>query len=356
MKAARFFAKRDVRVEEISKPSTLKPDEVLVRNHFCGICGTDLHEYIDGPHFISKTPNSFSGASVPQILGHEFSGVIEAVGSGVDHLVAGDRVSIQPHMGPADGFFGVRGLHFLGPRGAATGLTWNWGGFAEFAVMKAHATIKMPETMTFEQGAMVEPAAVAVTAVDQSGLMPGGSILVTGAGPIGALTVMAAHAAGAGKIFLSEPNAARRARIEALGIPVTVLDPTSISLGQSVREMTFEGLGCDVAIECAGNPRAIADCIKSVRPMGTVVLVGLTHAPVEFSPFDVITRGIRIQGSLCYPTTLWPRIFAMIESGRLPVERLIDSTISLDALVEDGFKPLMDPAGTKMKILVDVRG
>ena len=120
--------------------------------------------------------------------------------------------------------------------------------------------------------------------------------------------------------------------------------------------MTFEGLGCDVAIECAGHPRAIADCIKSVRPMGTVVLIGLTHATAEFSPFDVITRGIRIQGSLCYPTTLWPRIFAMIESGRLPVERLIDSTISLGALVEDGFKPLMDPAGTKMKILVDVRG
>ena len=85
-----------------------------------------------------------------------------------------------------------------------------------------------------------------------------------------------------------------------------------------------------------------------------MVLVGLTNAKVEFSPFDLITRDIRLQGSLCYPTTLWPRVYAMIESGRLPVERLIDDTIALDDIVEKGFKPLMDPSGTKMKILVEL--
>ena len=352
MKAARFYAKGDVRVEDIQKPTLLEPDEVLVRNKFCGICGSDLHEFADGPHFISPTPNSFSGASIPQILGHEFSGEIEAVGSDVKHLRPGDRVAIQPHMGPADGYFGVRGLHFLGTRGAATGLTWNWGGFGDYAVMKAYATVKMPEGLTDEQGAMVEPAAVAVTAIDRSGLEPGGSVLITGGGPIGALAVMAAHAAGAGKIVLSEPNAARRKRIEGLGIQVTTVDPLAVSLEQVARESTFEGLGFDAAIECAGNPRAIADCIKAVRPRATVVLIGLTNAKAEFSPFDLITRDIRLQGSLCYPTTLWPRIYAMIESGRLPVARLIDETITVDDIVEKGFKTLLDPAGTKMKILV----
>ena len=354
MRAARFYAKGDVRVEELPDPVDLQPDEVLVRNRLCGICGTDLHEFADGPHFISSQPNPFSGASIPQILGHEFSGEIAAVGSDVSHLKLGDRVAIQPHMGPADGYFGVRGLHFLGTRGAATGLTWNWGGFADFAVMKASATVKMPDTLTFEQGAMVEPAAVAVTAVDRSGLEPGGSILITGGGPIGALTVMAADAAGAGKIFLSEPNAARRKRIESLGIPVITIDPAKTPLADFIREHTFERLGCDSAIECAGNPRAIADCIKSVRSQATVVLVGLTNAKAEFSPFDLITRDIRLQGSLCYPTTLWPRVYAMIESGRLPVERLIDDTIALDDIVEKGFKPLLDPSGTKMKILVEL--
>ena len=113
MKAARFHARRDVRVDDVPKPSDIGPDEVLVRNEFCGICGSDLHEYADGPIFISSTRNAFSGASIPQILGHEFSGVIEALGRDVKHLKTGDRVSIQPHMGPLDGYFGVRGLHFL---------------------------------------------------------------------------------------------------------------------------------------------------------------------------------------------------------------------------------------------------
>jgi (R,R)-butanediol dehydrogenase / meso-butanediol dehydrogenase / diacetyl reductase len=100
MKAARFHARRDVRVDEVPKPGDIGPDEVLVRNAFCGICGSDLHEYADGPIFISSTRNAFSGASIPQIFGHEFSGVTESPGRDVKHLKAGDRVSIQPHMGP----------------------------------------------------------------------------------------------------------------------------------------------------------------------------------------------------------------------------------------------------------------
>src|SRR4029077_2503901 len=133
MKAARFHARRDVRVDDVPKPSDVGPDEVLVRNEFCGICGSDLHECADGPIFISSTCNAFSGASIPQILGHEFSGVIESLGRDVKHLKTGDRVSIQPHMGPLHRYLGVRGLHFLGPRGAATGMTWSSGGFAEYA-------------------------------------------------------------------------------------------------------------------------------------------------------------------------------------------------------------------------------
>jgi (R,R)-butanediol dehydrogenase/meso-butanediol dehydrogenase/diacetyl reductase len=329
MKAARFHARRDVRVDDVPKPSDIGPDEVLVRNEFCGICGSDLHEYADGPIFISSTPNAFSGASIPQILGHEFSGVIESLGPDVKHLKMGDRVSIQPHLGPLDGYFGVRGLHFLAPRGAATGMTWSWRGFAEYAVMKAYATVRMPDTLTFQQGAMVEPAAVAVTAIDRSGLETGGSILISGAGPIGALAALAAAAAA--------------------------IDPASTNVSEFVRDNTFEGLGCDASIECAGHPKAIADCLGSLRPCGTVVLVGLTTAKVELSPFDLIVRNIRLQGSLCYPTTLWPRIYSMIENGRLPVAELVDAEIGLGGLVKDGFEPLLNPGGSMMKILVKLR-
>ena len=355
MRAARFHARRDVRVDDVPKPSDIGPDEVLVRNEYCGICGSDLHEYADGPIFISSIPNAFSGASIPQILGHEFSGVIESLGRDVKHLHTGDRVSIQPHLGPLNGYFGVRGLHFLAPHGAATGMTWSWGGLAEFAVMKAYATVRMPDTLTFQQGAMVEPAAVAVTAIDRSGLETGGSILISGAGPIGALAALAADAAGAARIFVSEPNPARRARVASLSGAVVTIDPASTNVSEFVRDNTFEGLGCDASIECAGHPRAIADCLSSVRACGTVVLVGLTAAKIELSPFDLIVRNVRLQGSLCYPTTLWPRIYSMIENGRFPVDELIDAEIGLGGLVKGGFEPLLNPRGSMMKILVKLR-
>lgn len=356
MKAAQFHARKDVRIDEIPIPDELGPDEVLVRNVYCGICGTDLHEYADGPVFISERPNIFSGASIPQILGHEYSGVVERVGRDVQHLSPGDRVAIQPQIGPLDGYFGTRNLHFLGPQSSAVGLTWPWGGFANYSIVKSYSAVKMPDGLTFAQGAMVEPAAVAVHALDRTELQSGGSILITGGGPIGALAVLAAHAAGAGKIFLSEPNAARRARIEALGVPVVTIDPVATPPAEFIRANTFEGLGVDAAVECAGNPRAIRDCVAAVRPRGIVVLVGLTKVPVELNPFDLIVRDIRIQGSLCYPQPLWPRVYAMIESGRFPVESLIDTEIALDDLVEKGFEPLLDPSGQVMKILVNVQG
>ena len=121
MKAIRFHAKLDVRVDDVDPPSALADDDVLVRSTYCGICGTDLHEFTEGPIWTSATPNSFSGAALPQILGHEFAGQVERVGAGVTTLKAGDRVSIQPQVGPRDGYFGSRNLAFLSGRGATIG-------------------------------------------------------------------------------------------------------------------------------------------------------------------------------------------------------------------------------------------
>ena len=139
--------------------------------------------------------------------------------------------------------------------------------------MKAYATVKMPDTLTFQQGAMVEPAAVAVTAIDRSGLETGGSILISGAGPIGALAALAAVAAGAGRIFVSEPNLARRARVTSLNQAVVAIDPSSTNVSEFVRDNTFEGLGCDASIECAGHPKAIAEHrSRSSAPAGPLCL------------------------------------------------------------------------------------
>ena len=356
MKAIRFHAKHDIRIEDVDPPGALADDDVLVRSTYCGICGTDLHEFTEGPIWTSASPNSFSGAALPQILGHEFAGRVEAVGRGVTTLRVGDRVSIQPQVGPKDGYFGSRNLHFLSGKGATIGLSWPWGGMGEFAVVKDYTAIKLPDDVTDQQGALIEPAAVAVHAVDRSGLQPGGSILVTGAGPIGALTVLAARAAGAGRILVSEPNANRRRRIEQLGVGAIVIDPTTESLEDRVRQETTEGIGVDAAVECAGNARALEACIDAVRAQGVVVVVGLMQGKVGVSPFQLILKDLTIQGSLCYPLTIWPRIIDMVRSGLFPIEAMIDDEIEMEDVIEKGFKPLLDPQGAMMKILIRVHG
>ena len=164
----------------------------------------------------------------------------------------------------------------------------------ELAVVKDYTAIKLPDDVTDQQGALIEPAAVAVHAVDRSGLQPGGSILITGAGPIGALAVLAARAAGAGRILVSEPNPNRRRRID--GRRCDRHRPDGRTGRGRVRQETAEGIGADAAVECAGNARALEACIDAVRAQGIVVVVGLMQGKVGVSPFQLIVKDLTIQG------------------------------------------------------------
>ena len=355
MKAARYYGKHDLRVEEAAEPPQPGHGEVVVAPTFCGICGTDLHEFESGPIFTPKTPNAYSGALLPQILGHEFAGRVVAVGPGVEAIRPGDRVSIQPQIGPRQDYYGQRNLCFLGPKASVVGLSWPWGGMGELALVKEYNCVRMPDTISDQEGALIEPAAVAVHAMDRSGIMPGGSVLVTGGGPIGALAVLAARAAGATRIVLSEPNPNRRRKVTELAPGIVALDPSEEGFLDQVRSLTEEGVGVDAAIECAGNPRALQSCIDAVRPQGTVVMVGLMGVPAEISPFDLTMRDITLRGSLNYPLNVWPRIFEMIHSGIYPVGKVVDAEIGLDDVVGRGFEPLLDKAGTSMKILINMQ-
>lgn len=355
MKAVRLYDKHDVRVEKIPEPTEIGHGQVLVGPTFCGICGTDLHEYESGPIFTPKTPNAYSGAVLPQILGHEFAAKVVAVGEGVESVKPGDRVSIQPQIGPRYDYYGRRNLSYLGPKASVVGLNWPWGGMAERAIVNEYNTVRMPDHVTDQQGALIEPAAVAVHAIDRSGIQPGGSVLITGAGPIGALMVLAARAAGASRIFVSEPNANRRKRLSKISSDVILLDPTETGFMEEIKANTEERVGVDAAIECAGNPRALQSCISAVRAQGTVVQIGLMGVKAEIDPFDLTMRDITLRGSLNYPLTIWPRIFEMMRSGLFPAERIVDDEIAMEDVVERGFKPLLDPAGGKMKILVSTR-
>lgn len=353
MRAVRFHGRKDIRVEDVAPPDDrLAPGQVLVEPIVCGICGTDLHEYAAGPIVTPATPHVYTGAVLPQILGHEFSARVVAVGDAVATVSPGDRVSIQPLIAPRDDYYGRRGLYHLSEKLGCVGLSWAWGGMAERAVLNDYNVFRVPDGVSDIQAAMIEPAAVALYGVDRGRVTAGSTVFVSGAGPIGALTVLAARAAGAARIFVSEPNATRRRMAVDLVPGAIGIDPTTEDAVTVVRDHTEDGVGADVAIECVGNERSLNTCVAVVRRQGVVVQTGLHVRPASIDAMLWALKDITVEATWCYPVQVWPRIAGMIEAGLFPVERVVTGEIAADDVVAKGFEALLDPAGHHLKILV----
>ena len=345
MRAVRFHAARDIRVEDVAPPSDkLAHDDVLIEPFVTGICGTDLHEFIAGPIVTPTQTHVYTGATNPQILGHELSARVKKVGSGVSHVKAGDRISVQPLLFPRDDYFGKRGLYHLSPKMGCVGLSWAWGGMAEQAVIKDYNAQPIPDNLTDEQGAMIEPAAVAMYGVDRGGVQAGSTVLVSGAGPIGALTILAAKAAGAAVIIVSEPNPNRRRIVTEIAPYAVVVDPKTQNLAEVVRDLTEEGVGVDVALECVGMEASLNACVDAVRRQGKVVQVGLHIKRASIDAMQWALKDITVEATWCYPVQIWPRIARLIASGAFPVEKVITSRIDAADVVAKGFEALLDPA------------
>lgn len=353
MQAARFHGIKDIRVESVSEPGELRPHEVLLRPQWCGICGTDLHEYVAGPIVTPVNPHPLTHAQLPQILGHEFSGDVIAIGSQVSNVQVGNRVAVMPLVYCGQCYYCRRGLNHLCQTMGCIGLSWAWGGLAEQAIVLDYQVASLPDTVTYEQGALIEPAAVAAWGVAQAGVRPGDTVLITGAGPIGGLAILAAVAAGASQIYLSEPNLRRAHRAERLG-HTALVDPTTSDVAAEIRERT-NGLGVDASIECSGNAAALNTCIAATRKAGRVAQTGLHVRPAAIDAMRLSNNEITLVGTWCYPVYDWPRMIALVASGKLPMEQVISSKIELANILQDGFEPLLDRQGDQMKILVNAR-
>ena len=243
-----------------------------------------------------------------------------------------------------------RGLQHLCATMACVGLSHAWGGMAELATVAEYQVVRLPEGVSYRQGALIEPTAVAAYGVERAGVSPGDRVLVTGAGPIGALAALCARAAGASTVYVSEPNPARRARAEALGV-ATVLDPTSIDVPELLREQS-DGLGVDVAIECSGHPNGFAAAIGSLRRRGTLAQTGLFVGEASVEPMLWALNDLTIVGTWCYWVYDFDRIAAQIAAGALPVERVITSNVTLDE-APDAFARLASGTADEIKVLVD---
>jgi (R,R)-butanediol dehydrogenase / meso-butanediol dehydrogenase / diacetyl reductase len=356
MKALRFHAAKNLRVEEIANPTEPAADEVVIENRFVGICGTDLHEYAYGPIFIPKTPHPFTGSSGPQVLGHEYGGVVTKIGRDVKNVREGDRISVQPFMSPRSGdYYTDRGNFQLSDMIGLAGLSWIGGGMAQQSLLKSYMVYEVPKELTDEDAALVEPTAVAVYACQRGRIKQGDAVLVTGAGPIGLLTLLAARSAGAVQLFVSDPNATRLKIAKGIIPDLVTINPKEQNVGEVVRAATEGGVGVDVAMECVGNTLALQACVDAVRKRGVVVQVGLHAGEAPINWFNVVYKDIDIRGSWAYPGQLWPRVMRLISSGQIPARKVVTKTVSLDTAIKDGFDVLLDPAGSQLKILIDLK-
>ncbi|MCX6462199.1 MAG: 2,3-butanediol dehydrogenase [Pseudonocardiales bacterium] len=349
MRAARFHGPGDIRIDDVPEPQA-GPGQVQVAVDWCGICGTDLHEYLEGPIFIPPkgSPHPITGAEVPVVMGHEFAGVVSAVGAGVTGVREGDRVAVEPYWVCGECAACVAGRYNVCRKLGFVGLAGDQGGFAEKCVVDERWVHPLGDLPT-DIGALVEPLAVGHHAVRLSGLREGGTAAVFGTGPIGLVTIAALRAAGAGTVVAVEPAAARKAKAAQAGAH-HVLDPTTTAVPDAIRDLTG-GAGVDIAFECAGVDAVLAAAIGSVRPGGTVVNVAIWGHVPQVAMNDLVLSEVTVVGSLAYCGD-HPDTIALLRDGKVDAEQFITGRIGLESLVDGGFRELIDNKEENVKILV----
>jgi len=349
MKAAVWYARNDVRIEEVPEPSSPLTGEVKIKVQWCGICGSDLHEYLAGPIFIPvEEPHPLTGKKAPVIIGHEFSGDIIEIGENVTGLKVGDRVTASASRSCGKCFWCKRGETVICEVNAGTGLHAD-GAFAEYVNIPAYDVYKLPSELSYEEAALAEPLAVGVHAMRKGKIQPGDNVVIVGAGTIGLATLQAARASGAKKIIVVEVAKARKEYAKKFGATL-VLDPTEVDVPAKVLEVT-DGVGADLGFECVGKQETVLLVLDSVRRGGRMVVVGIFEKPVEINLNFCVFFEKEIIGSLGYNDE-FSTVLSYLKDGRLQAEPMITKKIKIDDLLDQGFKELIENSDKNIKIIV----
>lgn len=349
MKAARYYGNKDLRLEDVPEPVT-EAGTVKVRVEWCGICGTDLHEYEDGPIFCptADAPHPISGESVPVTLGHEFAGVVEEIGDGVDDLTVGDRVVVEPYITCGECEFCRQDRYNLCVSMGFIGLSGGGGGFSQFVVVPRKRIFPLGELST-EVGALIEPIAVGYHAVQRSGIKPGMTAAVFGTGPIGLVTIACLRAIGIETVIAVEKSSIRKTKAQDVG-STEVLDPSVDDVPARLKELT-DGLGVHVAFECVGASPALQAALDSTRSGGTVVNVSIWGNKAEIDMFGLVMREISLIGSSAYCGN-HADVIELLQQGKISAEQFITGRIAVEDILDEGFAELIENKEANVKILV----
>lgn len=327
MKAAVFYGKNDLRVEERAIPE-IGNDEVLIRIHACGICGTDVHIFC-GDEGAAPTP-------VGTVLGHEFAGEVFKIGANVKSVAVGDKVCVDPNKLCGGCEFCRRGIGHFCTDITGIGTTVD-GGFAEYCAVPASQVYKVADSLSFEQAAMTEPVSCCLHGIELCNIKCGDTVAVIGCGMIGLIMLQLAKLSGAAHIIAIEPIEEKRNR--ALGANIAI-DPKTENAAEVLKRKGFQQV--DVVIECVGRAETIEQAISIAGKYSTVMMFGLTKpdAEIRVKPFEIFKKEITLKSSYINPYT-FPAAIKLIESGKLDVSSMIYKTEPLEELpgiLSDGKK------------------
>ena len=326
MTTAVLYAPRDLRIEQRPVP-TPSDGEVLVRILSVGVCGTDVHYYEHGRigDFVVRSP---------LVLGHESSGQIVEVGKGVSPARVGERVAIEPGA-PCGRCDECRsGRYNLCPNIRFHGTPPVDGTLSEFVTVKSELAFAVPDEISDNAAALLEPLSVGIWANRKAGTQLGTSLLIAGAGPIGLVTTKVAHAMGVNRIVVTDVNRNRLSAALASGATEIAVAGSDDIAGEF-----------DAFIDCSGSSAAIYAGVRSVRPAGSVVLVGMGADELRLSLGVIQRRELLITGTFRYANT-WPTAIALVASGRVVLDDLVTGEYGL-ANVEQALTAGRDPHSIK---------
>jgi 2-desacetyl-2-hydroxyethyl bacteriochlorophyllide A dehydrogenase len=330
MRAAVLKGRQGFAIEDVPDPVPA-PDEVVVRVKYCGVCGSDLHIYKEGAEI---------GA------GHEYSGDIVAVGRDVTQWRIGDRVAVEPRIACGECHYCRRGEVNLCDQYYAALLQYE-GAFATYAKTRQSQLHRLPDSMGYEQAALVEPVTCALHAVGLSGMRQGDVVAVLGLGSIGHLVACVVRLSGAGAVYGAEMSPSRIAL--ARGITDDIVDVgASASAVDQLMELTG-GNGPDIVFECSGSVQATQDAVAVARKGGTIVIAGICFDWVSLPVSNIVLRELTVKGSICFSSGEYATAFGLVSEGRIDAGSLVTEKVPLDG-INSAFE--MALRGEGLKILV----
>ncbi len=339
MRTGLVTGKEQFELREVDEP-TPGPGEALVEISLCGICGSDVHAYAEGWPY------------APGICGHEWVGKVVAVDADVQIVAMGDRVTggLAPGCGQCpecradhSAYCSTARSYYMGPKAPAS------GGFAPFMAASADRLVRVPDELTDDDAAVIEPASVALHAVRRSRMRAGDVTCVVGCGPIGLLVAQCARLAGAGTVIAIEPDADRRRLALEVGADMAV-EPGA-EMREAVNEATG-GLRADIAFDCAGIPQTIQQSVDMVRYGGSVCIVGVTGSDAVIRPNRWLFKEVSADTSLAFTLDEMRAAAGFIADGRISVAPLVQGTITLDELPQT-IDDLATRRNAAIKLLVD---